>query len=165
MTVKEFVEKYTKANDIEKNKLMKEINIKTYIPYAEKVVHSETVLNQSAHRVGGMLQSKSALRFLLFASSIIKLYTDIEINKISPNEDYDLLKESGAIDEIMNRIGLDIEEFTTVFNMTWDDMLYNENNWRAFFAIQLNSFMKNVEAFANNEELRKNIMNLDVFKS
>lgn len=165
MTVKEFVEKYQKAKDIERNKLLQEINVKSYIPYAEKVVHSEAVLSQSAKRVNGVLQMTSSRRFLTFATSVIKLYTNLELNIERPHEDYDLLRESDLIDVIMEKVGKDIDEFTTVFNMTWDDMVYNENNWKVFFATQLNNFMKNVETFANDENLRKSIMNLDVFKS
>lgn len=164
MTVQDFVNKYQKAKDAEKAKILKEIEIKTYIPFAEKVVHSEAVLSQSVKRVNNVLQLQSARRFLVFVTSIVKLYTNLEVNKEKPHEDYDLLRESGLIDLIREKIGDDLEEFTTVFNMTWDDMVYNENNWRMFIGSQLNSFLENVENFSKNEELRNAILNMNLFK-
>lgn len=164
MTVKEFVEKYVKATEIEKAKLFKEIEIKTYVPYAEKVVHSEAVLSKTAKRVNGVLQNNSSLRYLAFVTSILKLYTSLELNSSVPHEDYDLLKECGAIDIIMDKIGDDVREFTTIFNMTWEDMVQNENNWKTFIASQLSSFVNNVEKNMQNEEIRKLMTSLNIFQ-
>ena len=165
MTVQDFVNKYQKAKDAEKAKILKEIEIKTYIPFAEKVVHSEAVLSQSVKRVNNVLQLQSARRFLVFVTSIVKLYTNLEVNKEKPHEDYDLLRESGLIDLIREKIGDDLEEFTTVFNMTWDDMVYNENNWRMFVASQLNSFIDNVEQRMADENFWKQINQLNILKT
>ena len=154
-TVQEFAEKYRKASDLEKNKLMKEINVKAQVPFAQKVVHSEAVLSQSAKRVHGVLQKSSARRYLIFTTSIIKLYTELETNAEAPHEDYDLLRETGVMDEIMGRIGNDLEEFTTVFNMVWDDMLYNENNWRTFIDGQIAETARILIEGIGGESLKK----------
>lgn len=163
-TVQEFVEKYKKANDIEKTKLFKEIGIKTYLPYAEKVVYSENVLSQSAKRINGVLQHNSSKRFLVYATSILKLYTNLQLNKEAPHEDYDMMKQCGAMDDVINKIGDDIHEFTTVFNMTWDDMLKNENDWRVFIASQFNSFVDNVAKNMQDDNIRKLFSNSGIFK-
>lgn len=160
MTVNEFVEKYKKANDVELSKLVKEIDLKTYVPFAEKVVHSEVVLNGSANRVNGVLQSKSPMRFLTFAMSIITLYTNIETDKNKPHEEYDALKESGAMEYIIARIGRDIEEFTNIYNITYDDMIYNENNWRTFVSGQFASLINAIIEAIGDEELSKQISKL-----
>ena len=164
MTVQEFVEKYKKAKDAEKAKILKEIEIKTYVPFAEKVVHSEAVLSQSAQRFNGVLQLQSSKRFLVFVTSILKLYTNLELNTEKPHKDYDLLRESGLIDVVQNKIGDDLDEFSTVFNMTWDDMVYNENNWRVFIASQLNNFINNVDKRMASEEFLQQIEKLNIFK-
>lgn len=163
MKVNEFVEKYRKATDIEKTRLMREIEVKTYVPYAEKVVHSEAVLSKTAKRVHGVLQNNSTLRYLTFITSILKLYTNLELNQEKPHEDYDLLKQFGIVEDIIARIGDDFNEFGTVFNMTWDDMLYNENNWRMFVASVANNFMENVEKNLKDEALRSKFAELGIF--
>ena len=158
-TVQEFVEKYKKASDVDKSKLIKEIGVKTYIPYAQKVVHSEAVLSQSAKRINGVLQSQSAKRFLVFTTSVLKLYTELSLNTQSPHEDYDILRECGVLDVITARIGEDLEEFKTVFNMVWDDMVYNENNWKTFVSGQIVEVLKSVvEAIGDSEDLNKQIL-------
>lgn len=155
MTVNEFVTKYKKANDVEKAKIFKEIEIKTYVPYAQKAVHSETVLKKNANYENGVLQHSSALRFLTYATSILKLYTNLELNRSAPHEDYDLLKECGAMDAIIIKIGDDVQEFTTVFNMTWEDMLHNENNWRNFVATQIEKISEQTESMLSSKELKE----------
>jgi len=118
-------------------------------------------LSQTAERIGGVLQVRSAKRFLIFATSILKLYTNLELNKEKPHEDYDLLRESGILDDIMERIGGDFEEFNTIFNMTYDDMMYNENNWRTFISGQFSDTLKAVVEVIGEEEFKKQTTKLN----
>lgn len=118
-------------------------------------------MSQTAERIGGVLQIRSAKRYLIFATSILKLYTNLELNKEKPHEDYDLLREDNIMRDIVERIGEDLEEFKTIFNMTYDDMMYNENNWRTFISGQFSDTLKAVVEFIGEEEFKKQTAKLN----
>lgn len=158
MTIKEFVDAYTKAkSDIEKNKVLKNIAIKKYVPYSTKVIHSQIVLERASKRVNGVLLSDSTMRYLSYVISIIRLYTDLVIDPEMPNNDYDLLRESDLIDVIFERIGNDVAEFSTVFDMVWDDMVNNENDFRVFIASQVANFANICKDTLENKEFVDNL--------
>lgn len=165
MNVKEFVEKYQNAqSEIEKNKILKSINIKTQVPFSVKTVHSQLVLEKIMKYKNNMILSDYTMRYLMFVCSVVNLYTDLNINKERPHEDYDLLRSTGIIDDIFKNIGNDVEEFTTIFNMTYDDMIRNEAGIERLIARQTTAFIERcgdnldaLMALLDNEEVMKNI--------
>lgn len=118
-------------------------------------------MSQTAERIGGVLQIRSAKRYLIFATSILKLYTNLELNKEKPHEDYDLLREDDIMRDLVERIGDDLEEFKTIFNMTYDDMMYNENNWRTFISGQFSNTLKAVIEVVGEEDFKKQAAKLN----
>lgn len=165
INVQEFVEKYQNAqSEIEKNKVLKSINIKTYVPFSVKTIHSKLVLIENIKYKDNMILSDYPMRYLMFVCSVVNLYTDLCINKERPHEDYDLLRSTGIIDDIFKNIGNDVEEFTTIFNMTYDDIIRNEAGIERLIARQTTAFIERcgnnldaLMALLDNEEVMNNI--------
>lgn len=162
IAVKDFVEQYVSAKtDIDKKKVLQSLEVKTYIPYSVKVVHSQVVLDSTAKRVNGVLLNDSPMRYLTQVMSIVRLYTNLSINQERPHEDYDLLRQNNLIDMICEKIGEDVAEFQTVFNMVWGDMVNNENDIRVYIASQVANFAALCSDVAGSDEFMKNISALN----
>lgn len=134
--VSKFVENFNKLkDDANKQALVKKHVVTHYAP----ILHKMNVLNimvdgcvkqGKAGKYIDMIQSK-----MTFISAILVLYTDLNVDKVTTSEGkevpdvwtaYDQLKESGALDMILNEIGSDLEELISVQDQvlgTW----HNEN--------------------------------------
>lgn len=158
INVQEFVNKYQSAKtDVEKTKLLNSINIKAYVPFSVKVIHSETLVKTNARRVSGVLLNNSPNEYLMYIMSVISLYTDLQVSKERPHEDYDSLRASGLIDKITESIGKDLEEFSSIFKMVVSDLYANEKDNYVFIASQITRLMEVVEKHAGiANELAKN---------
>lgn len=144
--VSKFVEDFKKVtNDANKLALVKKHVVTHYAP----ILHKMNVLNimvdgcvkqGKAGKYIDMIQSK-----MTFISAILVLYTDLKVDKMTTSEGkeipdvwtaYDQLKESGALDMILNEIGSDLEELISVQDQilgTW----HNENASTAAFLSDL----------------------------
>lgn len=138
--VSKFVEEFKKlSNDTNKFALVKKHVLTHYAPILKKrsvldIMMDGCVKNGKSGKYIDLLCSK-----LNFIGAILILYTDLAIDKKVINDDdgkekeivdiwsaYDLLKESGALEMILNEIGSDIEELLSIQEQvlgTW----HNEN--------------------------------------
>ena len=97
MLAKEFVEKYKTLNNPDlKQNLIKGIVEKTYIPILVKNAYATEAVNKSSAK-----GSDSIGLYLLYTMSILKLYTNLEVDSKTFNEDYDILQEYGLVDKIV----------------------------------------------------------------
>lgn len=88
MTINEFLDKVTN------NTNLKEIlDIRTYIPIAEKKAILETILDLCYTVKDGVLTCDYVLKKMAFELAMIKYHTDLEIN-ITSEEDYDEIQKS-----------------------------------------------------------------------
>lgn len=128
ISVSKFVEDFKKlSNDANKQAMVKKHVVRHYAP----ILNKKNVLDITMD--GCVKSGKSGKYIDLFASklnfigSILILYTDLAIDKkvISDSDGkdkevvdiwtaYDLLKESGALEMILNEIGSDIEELLSI---------------------------------------------------
>jgi len=137
--VSKFVEDFKKlSNDTNKLAMVKKHVITHYAPILKKrnvldIMMDGCVKSGKSGKYIDLLCSK-----LNFIGAILILYTDLAIDKKIINDDgkekevvdiwtaYDLLKESGALEMILNEIGSDIEELLSIQEQilgTW----HNEN--------------------------------------
>lgn len=134
--VSKFVEDFKKAtNETNKLAMVKKHVVTHYSP----ILHKMNVLNimvdgcvkqGKAGKYIDMIQSK-----MTFISAMLILYTDLMVDKMTTSEGkdvpdiwsaYDQLKESGALDMMIDEIGSDLEELFSIQNQmleTW----HNEN--------------------------------------
>ncbi len=139
--VVEFVDLYKKTgNDIVKQqKLLKDINIKKYIPYDTKKIMAEKMISDTCIKESGFVFN-SPTRYLAYALSIIILYTDLKCEQEDSSLDYDLLKESGLFETILLQIGDDIKEYKIVWTMCYEDLIQNENTTIKFIKQNVEHF-------------------------
>ena len=145
MTVREFVEEYKKQNEehIEEHKKYKLVEahiIKTYLPYIQKVALAKTLNDATMYKwiestdVDGnptkmktdQVKISSHIRNLLFKRMVIENYTDLEIEDRSFYNEYDLLKECGAMKMFLYVVREDLKELEFVCDMIKNDTIKNE---------------------------------------
>ena len=121
--VSKFVEDFKKlSNDANKQAMVKKHVVTHYAPILHKInvlqiMMDGCVKHGKSGRYIDMMASK-----LNFIGAILILYTDLEVDKTTNNckevaniwGAYDQLKESGALDMIVNEIGSDIEELLSI---------------------------------------------------
>lgn len=91
MTIKEFLQEF------KTNTNLKEIlEIRTYIPIAEKKMIFETILDRCLTTKDDVLICDYILKKMMFELAMVKYHTNLEID-ITSEEDYDKLQQSGVI--------------------------------------------------------------------
>lgn len=92
MTINEFVSTLKeRTDDID---LQTILEIRAYIPIAEKRAILETVLSECFTVEDGMLTCDYVLRHIAFDLAMIKYHTNLDID-ITSEEDYDAIKQTG----------------------------------------------------------------------
>ncbi len=142
ITVKEFIEKSKGIKNtqfdtsaVEKH-IRNTLEVKSYIPFVEKREMCATVLEGACKNVGGIVEVDSVSRYLLFTIAIISKYTNLTFeNKDDEDaiDQYDLLCQSGLLNEILNVIGGEYETCNNILNMMMADIDANNNNVAVVF--------------------------------
>ncbi len=97
ISVADFLKKYDEVESADDRKAcIKEIMIDRYVPYSEKVVYINEILN-TAHIKDGKVFWNHAKELILYMWTVLKLYTKLDVSD-------DFTKE---YDQIMKRPGLD----------------------------------------------------------
>ena len=148
--VSKFVDDFKKlSNDANKQAMVKKHVVTHYAP----ILHKRNVLDLMMD--GCVKQGKSGRYVDLFVSklnfigAILILYTDLAVDKTTNSESnevaniwgaYDLLKESGAMDILLNEIGDDLNELITV----QDQILSTWHNEHASTAAYISDLVEKV---------------------
>lgn len=112
-----------------KNKL----EVKDYVPFAEKRELCERVLNACNTRDGsGLVKVDSVTRYIIFTLSIISKYTNIEFSSGEDTEfdsldEYDMLCQAELLDPILEVIGAEYVTCNNILNMMMADVVANNN--------------------------------------
>ena len=110
--------------------IREQLNIKTYVPFAEKRELCKTVLDASCTRNGGIVEVDSVSRYILFTIAIISKYTNLEFSSgenDSINE-YDILCQNDLLNPILGVIGNEYAVCNNILNMMMADIDANNNN-------------------------------------
>lgn len=129
MDIKEFIEEY--KNTVEPMNLIDKHITRRYVTFLEKTTWIEIILRNSMYReINGknVFIANTPLRHVFFFMSVIRLYTDIEFEDAKAYEAYDALKETGAMDAFMRRIGNDLDDFQAFLDMSFSDLINKEQN-------------------------------------
>ena len=141
-TILDFVNEVKKvgSDQVKISKLIKEIEIKQYVPYGTKVRMAERMVRKVCLEDGDF-KFNSPKRYLTYVLSIIVLYTNLKCAEEDSTIEYDALKSSGLLERILKEIGEDIEEYKVVWTMCYEDLVQNESSIPVLIR-------KNVERFA-----------------
>ena len=160
MKIKEFVEGYMNYTDSLKGEYLEEnIKIVNYLPFLKKNVLAQKIVEVTTYqfenytkedetigrRKTNKIHINSTSQTLLFYRVLIENYTNLEIETEGFYEEYDLLNESGLLEElVLNYEGhpslipaKEIEELRTMVKMKQDDILFNYSNPQNYISEQI----------------------------
>lgn len=133
--INEFIDKGIKNTQAKPNAvgdfICENLEIKEYLPFAEKRELCAQVLEASCTKNGGLVEVDSVSRYILFTMSMITHYTNLTFEN---NEDldsldcYDLLCENNLLNPILDCIGGEYAVCNNMLNMMMGDIVANNNN-------------------------------------
>lgn len=182
MKIKEFVEAYkAKRFMVTKNGaeemiayLKKELEIKEYLPFAEKRELCKTVIDACNTRDGGLIKVDSVSRYIIFTITVISKYTNLEFSSDEYEEydsldEYDMLCQNRLLNPILSVIGEEYETCNNLLNMMMDDVIANNNTVEAVLGHALGKVTDSLDgligAFAEKvEEMELDLSQIDFDK-
>lgn len=143
ISVLNFIKDSKKAADIDK--YMKQRIVVDYIPFEEKIARAQRVINATSYRtldVDGKERKEfapsSPSRYMFFILEVISAYTDISIDFKNAPECFNMLNKEALTDMIINYIPeREYNEFGTVFDMVFNDLLDEERSVTSFIENRL----------------------------
>ena len=117
--------------------LKKELEIKTYIPFADKRELCELVIETCCSKEDdGLIKVDSVARYIAFTISVIKKYTNLEFSSGEEDgydslDEYDMLCENGLLNLILAIIGDEYATCNNILNMMMEDTIANNNTVEA----------------------------------
>ena len=179
-TVKSFVDVYkskkfinTKQGIDEKIEYLKSaLELKEYIPFADKRELCATVIDACCTKEGGLIKMDSVSRYVVFTISIISAYTNLEFSsgeEYDSLDEYDMLCETGLLNPILALIGDEYATCNNILNMMMEDVIANNNTVEAVLGHALGKVSDSLDdligAFAEKvEEMNLDLSQIDIDK-
>ena len=183
MKVVEFVNEF-KAKKIVNTKMQpdavsdyirKELEVKTYVPFAEKRELCANVLNAcNTKGSNGLVKVDSVSRYIIFTLSVISKYTNIEFSsgedaEFDSLDEYDMLCESHLLNPIIEVIGEEYVACNNMLNMMMADIEANNNTVEAVLGHALGKVTDSIDSFIDVlaekvEELDLDLSQIDIDK-
>lgn len=145
--IRDFVKSYSAINnESTKGEMIDSIIYRKYVPFLQKEVMLLAMQNNSIREVDGIKQVDSLVRYINFITAILSLYTNLKVGVDGDNgyngfEAYDMLKESGALEAIMSKIGkAEYDELKTMEDMIYEDMDRQQFSTEAYIGKQITRF-------------------------
>lgn len=138
--------------------LTKILEIRTYIPIAEKRVVLETILNKCCTVEDGVVVCDYILMKMMFELAMIKYHTNLEVD-ITSEDDYDEIKKIGI--DFHNEYASDYEECQLLFDGIKQE-LYSRYSIETSVVNLSNKLSENIGSVASS--LAQKIKNIDVSK-
>lgn len=149
ISVAEFIEKYDAAETTEeKRKVIESVISTKYVGFKTKLDVSKSIIKQF-NLQNGDVHSQTAMMYLAFTASALRLYTCLDISETETNKDYDMLQEKGLIDAIYSMITKDLKEYKKIFDMCAQDFTTNFLSTPAFVQKQVNKINNGFNNFAD----------------
>lgn len=150
--IEELVKKLSSITEKERIEYIKK-NIKSeeYIPWNTKVALAKNIVRATSYRLEkteedvykptNIIEVDSNNRFVLFVMKLIDTWTNIEVSE-NIAQDFDSLNRLGVVDIIMNPQNeiipaKELNEFNTVVESSFSDLLTNEYESHAFISNQI----------------------------
>ena len=176
MTIQNFIKEFQKNNVVNtplhpnaiSEYLRSKLEIKDYVPFAEKRELCANVLNAcNTKENSGLVKVDSVSRYIIFTLSIITKYTNIEFSSGNDAEfdsldEYDMLCENGLLNPILDVIGTEYTTCNNILNMMMADIEANNNTIENVLATVLGKFSDSVDDFIDVLADKVEEMNLDL---
>ena len=117
--------------------IKKELEVKSYLPFAEKRELCTQVLNACNTRGNdGLVKVDSVSRYIIFTLSVISQYTNLEFSsgedaEFDSLDEYDMLCQSRLLNPILEVIGEEYTACNNMLNMMMADIEANNNTVEA----------------------------------
>jgi hypothetical protein len=154
--------------------LKEKLEIKDYVPFAEKRELCEKVLNVSNTRNdNGLVEVDSVTRYILFTLTIISKYTNLEFSsgedEFDSLDEYDMLCQADLLNPILDVIGAEYTTCNNILNMMMTDVVANNNNIENVFGSATNRLLDTIDGFVyvlseKVEELNLDLNQIDINK-
>ena len=163
MLVKTFVENFkkekvmnTKINPNAINEyIIKNLEVKTYIPFLTKREIVETVIEKNLKVIDGIKKVDSISQYISFVVAMLVAHTNLEIQ--NPYEDYDILCESKLLMPIITIFKEDYDECDLLLKMSLASEL-EDNNTNVLIGNFLNKISESIGGF--NETFKEKLDSL-----
>lgn len=146
MTVKEFVDGCRHVGAA--NYIKKELRVKEYIPYTQKVTMCSLVIKHSSYKLDNEgkqtseIQINTPMQNLFFIMYIIREYTNIEVDLRKATEEYDMLNEAHLISLIKGALPVDdFAEFENMLSDMRNDFIQNQMSLDGTVSRQVKRFV------------------------
>lgn len=154
--------------------IKKELEVKDYVPFAEKRELCANVLNAcNTKESSGLVKVDSVSRYIVFTISIISKYTNLEFSsgdeEFDSLDEYDMLCQSGMLNAILDVIGAEYTTCNNILNMMMSDIEANNNTIENVVATILGNIGSSVDnlidVFAEKvESMELDLSQIDIDK-
>ena len=128
--INEFKEKKIQNTKVAQNAvseyIRKTLEVKDYIPFREKRVAVETVVQANITVVDGVKKTDSIDQYIGFVVTMLKLHTNLEFSE-DPIADYDLLAQNNLLSPIIEEFRVDYDECDILLKMALTSELEDNN--------------------------------------
>ena len=176
MTIKNFIEEFQAkkimntpiAPNAVATYLKNELEIKDYVPFAEKRELCANVLNACNTRDdSGLVKVDSVSRYIVFTISIISKYTNLEFSsgedaEFDSLDEYDMLCQSGLLNPIIEVIGEEYVTCNNILNMMMSDIEANNNTVEAVIGNALGKVTDSIDGLIGTLAEKVKELNLDL---
>lgn len=170
--IKEFQEKKIIDTQLNPNAvseyLKKELNIKDYVPFAEKRELCANVLNACNDKDdSGLVKVDSVSRYIVFTISVISKYTNLEFSsgedaEFDSLDEYDMLCQANLLNPIIDVIGEEYITCNNILNMMMSDIISNNNTVENVVATILGNLSYSIDGFIDVLADKVESLNLDL---
>lgn len=169
--VKNFIDKKVMNTAINQNAvsdyLKKELEVKDYVPFAEKRDFCARVLEVcNTKDDSGLVKVDSISRYILFTIAIISKYTNLEFSsgeeEIDSLDEYDMLCQNNLLNPILDIIGGEYVTCNNMLNMMMDDIVSNNNTVENVVGTVLGKFSDSLDELVSALANKVESMNLDL---
>lgn len=176
MKIVEFIENFKAkkimntnvAPDAVNKYIKKELEIKDYIPFADKRELCEKVLNACNTKTNnGLVMVDSVSRYITFTISIITKYSNLEFSsgedaEFDSLDEYDMLCQADLLNPILDAIGEEYATCNNILNMLMADIVANNNTIESVLGNSLERVNDTVDYFIYTLAEKVKSLNLDL---
>ena len=169
--VNNFIDKKVMNTAINQNAvsdyLKKELEVKDYVPFAEKRDLCARVLEVcNTKDDSGLVKVDSISRYILFTIAIISKYTNLEFSsgeeEIDSLDEYDMLCQNNLLNPILDIIGGEYVTCNNMLNMMMDDIVSNNNTVENVVGTVLGKFSDSLDELVSALANKVESMDLDL---
>ena len=169
--VNNFIDKKVMNTAINQNAvsdyLKKELEVKDYVPFAEKRDLCARVLEVcNTKDDSGLVKVDSISRYILFTIAIISKYTNLEFSsgeeEIDSLDEYDMLCQNNLLNPILDIIGGEYVTCNNMLNMMMDDIVSNNNTVENVVGTMLGKFSDSLDELVSALANKVESMDLDL---